>query len=76
MTDTNNSCPFCGVSSPLDGKLEPETKRMSEDAALYSVAISLKRIADALHGDDQNTGMKHALAEIATRAYHGWGPSS
>lgn len=41
-----------------------------------SIAISLKRIADALHGDDQNTGMKHALAEMASRAYNGWGPSS
>ncbi len=44
--------------------------------ATLSIAISLKRIADALHGDDQNTGMKHALAEIAHRAYQGWGPSS
>jgi hypothetical protein len=63
--------------SPLDGKLEPETKAMGEDTvALYSIAISLKRIADALHGDPQNTGMKHALADLADRAFNGWGPSS
>ena len=62
---------------PLDGKLEEEARNMRGDAAaLYSIAISLKRVADALHGDEQNTGMKHALAEIANRAFHGWGPSS
>lgn len=61
----------------LDGKLEPEVRESSDERApLYSIAISLKRIADALHGDDQNTGMKHALAEMATRAFNGWGPSS
>ena len=32
---------------PLDDKLEPETRDMT-DAALYSIAISLKRIADVL----------------------------
>mgnify|MGYP003563349483 CR=1 FL=1 len=33
---------------PLDGKLEPETKDCFDDRApLYSIAISLKRIADA-----------------------------
>lgn len=33
---------------PLDGKLEPETKDCFNDRApLYSIAISLKRIADA-----------------------------
>jgi len=62
---------------PLDAKLEPETRNMRGDAAaLYSIAISLKRVADALHGDDQNTGMKHALAEMANRAFNGWGPTS
>lgn len=62
---------------PLDGKLEAEVRNMRGDsAATYSIAISLKRIADALHGDDQNAGMKHALADLANRAYQGWGPSS
>ena len=62
--------------SPLAGKLEPETRAMRSDVALYSIAISLKRIADAIDGDPQNTGMKHAMAEMANRAFHGWGPSS
>lgn len=62
---------------PLDGQLEEEVRSMRGDAAaLYSIAISVKRIADALHGDSQNTGMKHALAEMANRAHNGWGPSS
>lgn len=62
--------------------LEPlacSDESITSDRALLvqtSIAVSLKRIADALHGDDQSTGMKHALAEIANRAYHGWGPSS
>lgn len=57
--------------------MEPNTIGDTDDAHVaHSIAISLKRIADALHGDDQNTGMKHALAEMANRAYQGWGPSS
>ena len=35
--------------------------------AIASIAVSLKRIADALHGDDLNIGMKHALVAIADR---------
>lgn len=62
----------------LHAALEPASLPMGnyEVGATLSIAISLKRIADALHGDTQNTGMKHALAEMASRAYHGWGPSS
>jgi hypothetical protein len=60
-----------------DHRMEPRTMGDSDaDHVQHSIAISLKRIADALHGDDQNTGMKHALAEIADRAFHGWEPSS
>lgn len=56
---------------PLDEKLEPEARNARGDAAaLYSIAISLKRIADALHGDLENTGMKHALADISNRMFH------
>lgn len=58
--------------------VEPEAESGVDPhhAMLVSIAVSLKRIADALHGDDQNTGMKHALAEMANRAFNGWGPSS
>lgn len=36
---------------PLAGRLEPETSGIGSDAAaLYSIAISLKRIADVLDG--------------------------
>lgn len=39
------------VGHPLDAKLEDETRNMRGDAAaLYSIAISLKRIADVLAG--------------------------
>lgn len=64
--------------SRFDGKLEEEARdcKAPEEAALFSIAVSLKRIADAIDGDPQNTGMKHALAEMANRAYHGWGPTS
>ncbi len=62
----------------LHAALEPASLPMGnyEVGATLSIAISLKRIADALHGDDQNTGMKHALAEMANRAFNGWGPTS
>ena len=37
--------------NPLAGKLEPETACFWDNsAALYSIAISLKRIADVLDG--------------------------
>lgn len=59
------------------GLLFPMEKSVVDSYRLQlSIAISLKRIADALHGDDQNTGMKHALAEMANRAFNGWGPTS
>lgn len=66
------------VKQWLDGKVEPEAEKGidPQHAMLVSIAVSLKRIADALHGDEQNTGMKHSLAEMAERAFHGWGPSS
>lgn len=61
----------------LAHRMEPDTLGDTDaDHVAHSIAISLKRIADALHGDDQNTGMKHALAEMANRAHNGWGPSS
>lgn len=62
----------------LHAALEPAALPLGayEIGATLSIAISLKRIADALHGDDQNTGMKHALADMANRAFNGWGPSS
>ena len=67
-----------GEIDALHAALEPAALPMGnyEVGATLSIAISLKRIADALHGDDQNTGMKHALAEMANRAFNGWGPSS
>lgn len=55
---------------PLDGKLEPEMKGSTDERApLYSIAISLKRIADALEGKDtyalsnmmENAGQAFAL---------------
>lgn len=54
----------------LDGKLEEASKDCGDQSPLYSIAISLKRIADALHGDDQNEGMKHAISNIADRMHN------
>lgn len=63
--------------TPTDPPLERGTTGDTDAEHIQcSIALSLKRIADALHGDDQNTGMKHALADMAHRAYNGWGPSS
>jgi hypothetical protein len=40
------------AASPFEGKLEPEARsqRTPEQAALTSIAVSLKRIADTLDG--------------------------
>lgn len=54
----------------LDGRLEPEAReviRSAADAALVSIAVSLKRIADVLQVDPQNMGIKHAIFDIADR---------
>lgn len=34
----------------------------------HSKAISLKRIADAICGDDRNSGIFHAIFDIASRS--------
>lgn len=55
---------------PLDGRLEPEAHDVTAsaaDAALVSIAVSLKRIADVLQGDPQNMGIKHAVFDIVDR---------
>ena len=53
---------------PLDGKLEPDVKEcFDQRAPLYSIAISLKRIADALTGDERLMGIQDAVACIADR---------
>ena len=51
----------------LDGKLEPETKDMDERAPLYSIAISLKRIADELTGGGERLGVVDSIFEASTR---------
>jgi hypothetical protein len=48
----------------LDGKFEPQAKTVAtciSDAALTSIAVSLKRIADALDGGDGTQGIKNTL---------------
>jgi hypothetical protein len=48
---------------PLVGKLEPETSGIgSSDAALYSIAISLKRLADVMTGPCNEYGETFAEA--------------
>ena len=48
----------------LDGKFEPQAKAVTtciSDAALVSIAVSLKRIADALDGDGAGQGLATSL---------------
>jgi len=53
---------------PLDARLEDEVRNMRGDAAaLYSIAISMKRIADYMHGDPERMGVLDSLANIADR---------
>jgi hypothetical protein len=51
---------------PLDGKLEPEAKPMLsvEDAALISIAISLKRIADFTDGPQRLNIVEYLAQEM------------
>lgn len=53
----------------LDGKLEPEAQPAASmsDAALISIAVSLKRIADAVSGPDKPDIVW--LAELAGQAF-------
>ena len=48
----------------LDGKLESPAKTVTtciSDAALTSIAVSLRRIADALDGGDASQGIQNSL---------------
>ena len=48
----------------LDGKLEPEAKDAASatEAAAISIAVSLKRIADAVAGTDQASGLRDLVS--------------
>lgn len=53
----------------LHGRLEPEANQAGEDAATcatISLAISMKRIADAMAGtsDGKNSGILHAVHDL------------
>ena len=57
----------------LDGRFEREAKTVTtciSDAALTSIAVSLKRIADALDGNSTDAGIKHVVWDIAQRTTH------
>jgi hypothetical protein len=48
----------------LDGRFEPEAKTVTtciSDAALTSIAVSLKRIADAFDGGEKSQGIQNTL---------------
>ena len=48
----------------LDGRFEPEAKTVTtciSDAALTSIAVSLKRIADAFDGGSRSQGIQDTL---------------
>lgn len=66
------SSPNIPISDPDaegdENNLEPGTWGDTDaEHVQCSIAISLKRIADAIDGDLSNYGMKHALADIANR---------
>jgi len=49
----------------LDGRFEREAKTVTtciSDAALTSIAVSLKRIADAMDGGDASQGIQNRVA--------------
>lgn len=51
---------------PLEGKFEEPARDYDTpvDAALTSIAVSLKRLADVFEGDAQHSGIRHILAFI------------
>lgn len=51
----------------MTGKLEPEAKdaKTPEEAALTSIAVSLKRLADHLSGTDKRSGLVDAIYDAA-----------
>ena len=54
----------------LDGRFEPEAKTVTtciSDAALTSIAVSLKRIADAFDGGDSSQGIQNARLKAALK---------
>ena len=63
MSDQVSSLPD---RSSLDGLLEPATKNASaaRDNALTSLAISMKRIADALDGTALGVDISESLAGV------------
>jgi hypothetical protein len=55
----------------LDGKFEPESKAVTtciSDAALTSIAVSLKRIADAFDGGEGSQGIQNTLFFLEQKA--------
>lgn len=62
MTDTN----FPHWSERIE-PLSPHGHDGPEQAALVSIAISLKRIADMMHGSPDRCGVLDSLANIADR---------
>ena len=54
----------------LDGRFEREAKTVTtciSDAALTSIAVSLKRIADAMDGGDASQGIQNSLFFLEMR---------
>jgi len=49
---------------PVAAEAGENPRATAEDVALLSIAISLKRIADAVAGDNQNSGLVDMLREI------------
>lgn len=56
---------------PLDGLYEPESKRYP-NATMVSIAISLKRIADALQGDKLTDQLGSAIAGGISHGADNW----
>ena len=56
---------WADAASPLDAKLETECRNMRGDAAaLYSIAISLKRLADFVDGPERLNIVEYLAQEL------------
>lgn len=75
MSDKDTQVGASAFTHPLDGKMEPEARNINtspSDAALVSIAVSLKRIADTFDNNGSDKGsVLYWLEMIASAANAG-----
>lgn len=58
------------MTDSIESKFEPDSGYVGDtevEHAIASIAMSLKRIADAVAGDSRNSGIVHALFDMTRR---------